>query len=224
VRAIISGRYSSYRTDSFGSFARVNERSQSRDRLLVKKCLSGSERAWREFYTRFIGLMRSVVTRRTDLPPEDVEDVTQSAFLVLATRLDRYDFRQSLPRFVGLITERAVVDEYRKRSAAKRISPTDKIEYEDRLFEGTEFIDRGSKLQDERMELAQRDLHVRAALHDLDPECREVLKLRFFDELSYGEIAEAVGANENTVTVRTRRCLDKLRSKIGRFRQRGSIR
>ena len=94
--------------------------SRSQDGLLVRECLAGSEAAWQEFYSRFIGLMRSVVKKRYILCKEDVEDITQSAFISLATALNNFDYEQSLPRFVCVITERVAIDEYRKRSAARR--------------------------------------------------------------------------------------------------------
>ena len=85
--------------------------SRSQDEALVKACLAGSEVAWQEFYSRFIGLMRSVVKKRFIVCKEDVEDITQSAFVSLATALNNFDYEQSLPRFVCVITERVAIDE-----------------------------------------------------------------------------------------------------------------
>ena len=89
-------------------------------RLLVRECLAGSEAAWQEFYSRFIGLMRSVVKKRYILCKEDVEDITQSAFVSLATALNNFDYEQSLPRFVCVITERVAIDEYRKAERGQK--------------------------------------------------------------------------------------------------------
>jgi RNA polymerase sigma factor (sigma-70 family) len=198
--------------------------SRSQDEALVRSCLNGSEAAWQEFYSRFIGLMRSVVKKRYILCKEDVEDITQSAFVSLATALNNFDYEQSLPRFVCVITERVAIDEYRKRSAARRNS-------EDETTHGTKGgrdvalqIESGFDLPDEQMERAEMASRLRAALKELDTSCRELLTLRYLNDLSYKEIAEIVGAGENTLTVQTRRCLEKLRIKFREAERKGSRR
>ncbi len=198
--------------------------SKSHDALLVRECLAGSEAAWREFYSRFIGLMRSVVKKRYILCREDVEDITQSAFVSLATALNNFDYEQSLPRFVCVITERVAIDEYRKRRAVSRNS-------ESETAHGTSG-DRNVALQiepdfclpDEQMERAEMASRLGAALKQLDPSCREILTLRYLNDLSYKEIAEQVGGSENTLTVQARRCLEKLRMKFREAERKGSSR
>ena len=201
----------------------MENKTETRDHLMVRECLSGSESAWRDFYSRFIGLMRRVVSEKASLSPEDVDDIVQSAFLSLASGLGKYDFRQSLPRFVCLITERVMVDELRKRNAAKRGSLNRIEQYDEVSQAAAEETESNGELQDEQMERAQLFLSVRESLKELDPRCREVLKLRFFDELSYSEIGSSIGASENTVTVRTKRCLEKLRAKMKHFEVRGLV-
>ena len=198
--------------------------SRSQDEALVRSCLNGSEAAWQEFYSRFIGLMRSVVKKRYILCKEDVEDITQSAFVSLATALKNFDYEQSLPRFVCVITERVAIDEYRKRSASRRNS-------EDETTHGTKGgkdvalqIESGFDLPDEQMERAEMASRLGAALKELDTSCRELLTLRYLNDLPYKEIAEIVGASENTLTVQTRRCLEKLRIKFREGERKGSRR
>ncbi|MFM7249416.1 MAG: RNA polymerase sigma factor [Planctomycetaceae bacterium] len=56
----------------------------------------------------------------------------------------------------------------------------------------------------------EREAAVRAALEALPPEQREAVVLRVWAGLSFAEIARALDANENTVTARCRRGLEKL--------------
>ena len=67
----------------------MDKRSEDKDYLLVQECLRGSEEAWREFYARFIGLMKNVVRRRLNPSPADVQDLTQAAFLELTAALTK---------------------------------------------------------------------------------------------------------------------------------------
>jgi RNA polymerase sigma factor (sigma-70 family) len=199
----------------------METRSQSDDQRLVQDCLAGSEEAWREFYCRFIGLMRSLVRKRGLLGSQDVEDITQSAFLSLTAALRTYDPLQSLPRFVCLVTERVLIDEYRKGKAAKRGAEIDASGDSERVTEDPLASDVGGELQDQRLETAEQVSRLRAALQKLDARCRELIALRYFHELSFKEIADKLGATENTVTVQTRRCLESLRAKFAGSRERG---
>ena len=54
-----------------------------RDIQLVRECVGGSEQAWKEFYSRFVGLVRSVVRRHMGPNAQEVDDVTQSVFVAL---------------------------------------------------------------------------------------------------------------------------------------------
>jgi RNA polymerase sigma-70 factor (ECF subfamily) len=193
----------------------MNKRRENKDYLLVQECLRGSEDAWKEFYSRFIGLMRTVVRRRLNLPASDVQDIVQAAFLELTTALRNYDSQQALHTFVCLVTERVLIDEYRKTKAAKRSADTESVEHHDSNQEGTTMVLSDLTPQDEEMEKAEAASHLRAALQKLDEKCRELITLRYYNELSFNEIAGIFNATENTVTVQTRRCLDKLRGIYG---------
>jgi RNA polymerase sigma factor (sigma-70 family) len=198
----------------------MQKRNPGQDELLVRQCLAGSEAAWQEFYSRFIGLMRSVVKKRYILCKEDVEDITQSAFVSLSTALNNFDYEQSLPRFVCVITERVAIDEYRKRSAARRNAEAQARQPELDLVVSSEArsdIDS----PDQQIERAEMASCLGAALKELDPSCRELLTLRYLKDLSYKEIAETFGVSENTLTVQTRRCLEKLRVKFHEAERKG---
>jgi RNA polymerase sigma-70 factor (ECF subfamily) len=196
----------------------------SDDHLLVRECLSGSEDAWRELYSRYVFLMRSIVKRKGRLSQEDVEDITQTAFLSLSTSLKSYDFKHPLSRFVCVITERILVDEYRSRSAVKRKCRTDPLDVSDPACDEEVSNSADTELQDVLMEKAQQCSQVRTALRGLDPRCRMLLELRYYNEIPFTEIAETAGTSKNTLIVRARRCLEKLRAKFDALQQRGFTR
>jgi RNA polymerase sigma factor (sigma-70 family) len=202
----------------------MDKTSYTEDRLLVKQCMAGSESAWSEFYSRFVGLMRAVVKKHGARSPQDIEDVTQSAFLALTSALSTYDAEQSLARFVCLVTERVLIDEYRKSKAAKRDCQTESLDRSDSAEQRHLDTSEDSALQDELMERAQLASRLRVSLRSLDGKCRELLTLRYMDERSFKEIAEQMGASENTVTVQTRRCLDSLKIKFKQSDRREPVR
>ncbi len=199
-------------------------RDENQDRLLVQGCLAGSETAWNEFYSRFVGLIRSVVRRQAGLSPADVHDITQSTFLALATSLNNYDSKHSLARFVCVVAERVLIDEYRRTKAGKRDADTESVEHHDGAEYGSRMVESELEPPDIQMERAQLVSHLRGALGGLDPRCRELIHLRYYDELAFGEIAAIVGLMENTVTVQTKRCLEKLRAAYKSVETRGTPR
>jgi RNA polymerase sigma-70 factor (ECF subfamily) len=200
----------------------MDKRSENKDYLLVQECLRGSEEAWNEFYSRFIGLMRNVVRRRSSLGASDVQDIVQTAFLELTTALRNYDSQQPLHTFVCLVTERVLIDEYRKSKAAKRSADTESVEHHDSNREGTTMVLSHLTPQDEEIERAEAASHLRTALQELDEKCRDLITLRYYNQCSFNEIAEMLNATENTVTVQTRRCLDKLRGIYGSIELKGT--
>jgi len=200
----------------------MDKKGENKDHLLVQECLRGSEEAWQEFYSRFIGLMRNVVRRRLNLPAADIQDIVQAAFLELTTALRNYDSQQALHTFVCLVTERVLIDEYRKSKAAKRNADTESIEHHDSDQEGATMVRSNLTPQDEEMEKAEAASHLRMALQKLDEKCRKLITLRYYHECSFNEIAGMLDATENTVTVQTRRCLDKLRGIYGSFEFKGT--
>jgi RNA polymerase sigma-70 factor (ECF subfamily) len=186
-----------------------NDRNQ--DLALVRKCLTGSEEAWQEFYSRFIGLIRSVVKRQIGFTSHDSQDLTQTAFVALAGALGSYTTESSLAHFVCMITERALIDEFRKSKAAKRAAETRSVEHHDGSDDTTLILPADLDLPDVQFEKAEAAGRLNDALLKLDGKCRELLTMRFYKDLSYGEISEIYGTAENTLTVQTRRCIEKLK-------------
>jgi len=57
---------------------------------------------------------------------------------------------------------------------------------------------------------AERMLLLGEALDQLGEPCREIIELRYFGDLSYEEISNALQLNVKTVSSRLSKCLDRL--------------
>lgn len=182
------------------------------DALLVEECLSGSQHAWSEFYHRFLPLVRSTVRRQKGLNSSDIDDLTQNIFLHLVDGLNDYDTRYSLPRFVCRVAERTCIDEYRGLKAAKRHAPTDPIDHHDGGEEGSLTIQALGESQEDELSRAQIAAVLRKALKSLGSRCRDLLSMRYYEELPYRRISEVFHATDNTLTVQVRRCIEELRA------------
>ena len=74
--------------------------NENKDFTLVGQCLSGSEPAWMEFYSRFERLVRMVVRRRLHNSEDATEDVVHDVFITLLSALKNYNSSYSLQNFV----------------------------------------------------------------------------------------------------------------------------
>lgn len=188
-------------------------KKEDKDFSLVQQCLLGSETAWREFYSRFVNLIRMVVRRKAPvLSSADLEDIVQCVFLELTTALSNYPKDNSLSGFVCMISERVTIDQHRKNTAVKRSGETESIDHHDGSDEDTTTVASDKPLPDSQMEQAELASRLNVSLQRMDEKCRNLLEMRYLNELSFNEISRETGIAENTLMVQARRCLERLRS------------
>lgn len=196
--------------------------TETQDAILVQECLSGSEKAWNEFYCRFLGLVKSIVKRQHSISFQDIDDVIQSVFTALIKGLKDYDRGFPLARFVCLVTERVCIQDYRRVIAAKRDGETQPIDHHDSGKENVIILTSQAVSQEKQLEQNQLLDMLKRSMRRLGSACRELLRLRYFEELPYKEITKILGVAENTLTVRTKRCLDDLVGQYDELVRRGS--
>ena len=78
--------------------------------------------------------------------------------------------------------------------------------------EGNRLLDPASTLPapDDEMLRDEKWKLLGEALEHLGGPCQEILELRYFGELQYGEISKTLNLNEKTVSSRLSKCRDKL--------------
>ena len=171
---------------------------QLRQRTLVLKCQLGDRPALQELFLRHNRPLGYYLRRM--LGRDDVEDVRQDVWLAVIRRIGGL---RSADAFVVWLYQIA------RRKALKRLTqPSPALS-----LEAAEALD-ASRLPDEP-EFSESDA---AAIHEglsrLRPEHREVLVLRFIEDLSYEQIAEVAGCNPGTVRSRLHYAKLALRQKL----------
>jgi RNA polymerase sigma factor (sigma-70 family) len=192
----------------------VAQRDADEEALLVRECLAGSPLGWERLYCRYISLVRTVVRRHLAAFRDETDDIVQSVFAVLVTSLKTYDATYPLPRFIAIIAERTCIQEYRGRATAKRSADTDPIDTTDSGEEGAKRLASGDSSSHEMLEQAEMVDIIRRAFRTMGERCRELLRLRYYDDVPYKEMTKTLGATENTLTVQAKRCLQELRAKF----------
>lgn len=128
------------------------------------------------------------------------DDVTQEAFLAAWRALPEFRGTCRFSTWLYRLTTNAAIDCLRRE---KRHRGTDDLD-------GVDLPDGGDTPQ-ETAERSETRNAVRAALCQLTDEHREVLLLRYMQELDYGEIARALRISEGTVKSRINRAKARLK-------------
>jgi len=184
---------------------------------LIARCLQGDASAWEEVYRRHYGRVKQVIGwRRWGFSPIEVEDGVQEVFLQLVRALPGFRREASLATFLTHLARNRCISNLRRKTAGKRGREELSATLEGEREEGMPFTpavdpDPGpeaSVLSAEQARLVAR------ALEALSPECRQVLSLRYYKQLSYKEICSALSLPLGTVCSRLKRCLGHLRGQL----------
>lgn len=132
--------------------------------------------------------------------PDSAEDVTQEAFLAAWRALPEFRGDCRFSTWLYRLVSNAAIDFLRREKKHRDTGDVDDLE----------LPDGGPSPQEQAERNDTRDA-VRRALDRLSPEHRQVLLLRFMQELDYGEIARALNVSEGTVKSRINRAKSKLR-------------
>jgi len=132
---------------------------------------------------------------------EEAEDAAQETFLRAYSRLGQYDPQMKFSTWVFSIANHHCIDRLRKRRAA-HISIDDNPVLEN-LQEDTPQPEHQALRQEQSVEL-------QGLINLLEPEYRTPLVLRYWEEMSYEEIAEAMGVTVAAVKSRLFRARQQL--------------
>lgn len=128
----------------------------------------------------------------------DPEDILQEAFLKAYKNIGRFQGNSTLYTWLYSIARNICIDEFRKQ---KKESGRSSVPVEEHRIESDEF-----KHRDERDDI----LELRKAISELPELLRTIVIMKSVDGLSYPEIAEVTGINEQTVKNRMFRARKEL--------------
>lgn len=172
---------------------------------LLQKLAARDEIGWEEFSVSYRPLIASVA-RRCGVAPEDVDDIVQQTLLSV---FNDGKFAYSPERngkfrsWLGGIVRHKVGDFFRRRK-----QPEIRSEDFDDPFDGIFMAEYRKHLLD--MAISEMRLNVL-------PEAYEAFQFCILRGLSDKDAAALLGVRANTVTVRKRRCLEKLRDIVRRL-------
>ncbi|HKV23599.1 MAG TPA: sigma-70 family RNA polymerase sigma factor [Candidatus Acidoferrum sp.] len=170
----------------------------------VARARSGDAEAWGELYRSFAPVIfrfcrRALPTR------EDAEDATMDIFIKLQKNLSQYDETRSFTAWLYKVAANHCWDILRRRKVRQ-----------DKETEDVENVplEHPDPNQLEKLIEQKTSEEVRHALQELGPRARMALVLRYYSDMSYDEIADALGVRRAFVGVVLLRARHELRQAL----------
>lgn len=179
------------------------------DQVLLNRYLSGNRSAMSQLIERHSRRVKDYI-RMMVKEDEIAEDIFQDTFIKVVRHIDegRYTENGRFLSWVLRIAHNQVIDHFRSKKQSRELNERE-AGYD--LF-GTLRLEEGSP--EEQIESRQAASEVRQLIELLPAEQREVVKLRYYDNLSFREIAEQTEVSINTALGRMRYALINLRRMI----------
>jgi RNA polymerase sigma-70 factor, ECF subfamily len=163
---------------------------------LIARLKAGDEAAAHEFFDRYAARIRRFIENSLGAEAAEADDLLQETFIALADALPFFRGDSSLFTFACAIAHRKVLSYVRINARRARLIRTAPItEHDDRC-------DRGA------------DLEFNRALAELRPEYREVLILKYVEEIGVSDIAQILRLGEHAVESRLARARKALRKSL----------
>ncbi|HWZ90783.1 MAG TPA: RNA polymerase sigma factor [Polyangiaceae bacterium] len=168
---------------------------------LVRRALAGDGRAFQSLVEPHLAMLSRIATRACGDRALS-EDAVQEALTIAFTRLSQYQAGTSLKAFLASIAvKRArtlLRSERRRRGYEEKTLPSERVP------EPAELV-----------ETEQSARAIRSALEAMPDKRRQVALLRLDGNLSYAEIALALGTTEGSARVLSHLALNDLKSRLG---------
>lgn len=175
----------------------------------LEQARKGDAAAFAEVFESFRPAVFAVACRLVG--PDDAEDVTMQAFLKAWQALPEFQGRSSLKSWLYRIAYNCALDliRHNRRSPEVKLTPADG-EAGDGPDPIEELPDEHAPAPSARLESEETCGRVQRAMARLPEEHRVALELRYSENLSYAEIAQATGVSIGTVMSRLFNAKSKL--------------
>ena len=170
------------------------------ERELIRRAGQGDQEAFRQLVETYQAPAYRLALRMCGGDAALAEDAAQEAFLAAWRGLPRFRGDSRFSTWLYRLTTNAAIDWLRREKRHRGMDDVTELE----------LPDDGPGPQDQA-EQAEAQQTVRRALGQLSEEHRQVLLLRYMQELDYAEIAAALEISEGTVKSRISRAKMRLR-------------
>lgn len=184
-----------FNTKASNSLEKKRLESREEDSLLIKRALGGDQKAFLKIRQKYHETIFRLISRMVH-DREEVEDLTQEAFIKAFTSLTSFDEEYAFSTWLFKIASNNSIDYIRKRKL-RTFSIDKPLESDDNDY-SFELPD--TELEpDQELIAAQRKKMLEEAMSSLPTKYRQVIIMRHVDEREYREIAKALKLPLGTV-------------------------
>lgn len=181
--------------------------TQQADSDVISLVLGGDAKAFRQLVNRYLPIVYNHLYHLTQ-NHELSEEMSQEAFVKAYSHLKSFDRSRRFKPWILRIASNATMSELRKN---KKVLSLNALEEEGYWGEEQHQQEDDPLLRLERKLSSESVLKI---LDRMDPRYRQVLLLRYQNELSYDEIAKALDVPLNTVRTRIKRGISQLKTEV----------
>jgi RNA polymerase sigma-70 factor (ECF subfamily) len=137
----------------------------------------------------------------------------QEVFLRIVTSLQTFNFECPLEAFVSRVAKNRCISEIRHLSALKREGAEESVSADEINDDGVprHVLEDPDSCFSAVLEKTEANQILNSALDDLDEQCRSIVRLKYYDDYSYEDIAALSQIPMGTVASRLKRCLLELK-------------
>lgn len=166
----------------------------------IKRAQKGDKDAFENIYNFFFKRIYRYCNynlRRKEI----AQDIAQETFIKCWKSLPSFSFKKggSFQAFLFKIAKNLIIDESRKKKTLKM----------------EEYLEKAaSDNLEEELDRKNEESRIKEAVKKLDETDRQIIVLRYFEDLSFSEIEEVVSIKSGALRVRTHRILKKLKENL----------
>lgn len=169
---------------------------------LVRRAVGGDQDAWNEIVDRYAQLVWSICIR-FGLGSEDIDDVSQSVWLLLVESIGNLREPAAIPGWLAQTT---------KNECLRVLRVTHRHAHTGLPAEDQMPVDPDAVVIDDEILRTERDAALRAAFAELPQRCRELLSMLMRDPpCRYEDISATLGIPMGTIGPVRARCLGRIR-------------
>jgi len=174
---------------------------------IIPACQRGDREAFRQLYEAYKDRVYSIAFHFFKGDETLAKDITQQVFLKLIDRMGQFRNDAEFATWLYRLVTNACIDEQRRRD--RLVLFGEAVEVDNMAVESSQAEPYM------RIEIADA---VHAAIATLKPKLRMAILLKYFDELSYEEMAKVLACSQGTVASRLNRAYKILGRKLAHLR------
>jgi RNA polymerase sigma-70 factor (ECF subfamily) len=170
------------------------------ERKAIENCQKGELESFSYLYDKYIEKIYKFIYYKTH-HKETAEDLVSVSFHKALKSIKKYDFNQgSFSSWLYRIARNMIIDHYRTKKEYKNIEDAWDLSEE--------------KNQEDDLDLKLKLEKAKEYLKNLKKEQREIIIMRLWDGLSYGEIAKITKKSEASLKMNFSRTIKKIRKEM----------